>query len=185
MARIPYPDLEELHASVREAFDELPARLNIFRMLAHAERNFSAFVRFGGTILGRQMLDAKLRELAILYVAHVSQASYEWDQHVPIAQRAGVTGAQILALAKGKIDGPDFDELEQLVLRFTREVIYDVRASDETLSALGKRLSHRETVELVLAVGFYMLVARLLETTGVDLEEPGGSAIVEQLEESE
>ncbi len=184
MARIPYPDLDQLHPKVREAFDALPARLNIFRMLAHAERNFEPFTRFGGTILGRQLLDAKLRELAILYVAHVSRARYEWDQHVPIAERTGVSPEQIAALGEGRIDADCFDELESVVLRFAHEVVFDVRASDQTLAALGKLLSHQETVELVLAVGFYMLVARLLETTGVDLEEPAGGAIVDRLRES-
>jgi AhpD family alkylhydroperoxidase len=185
MARIPYPNLDELHPSVREAFEALPAKLNIFRMLAHAERNFSAFTRFGGTILGRQQLDAKLRELAILHVAQLSGARYEWDQHVPIAERTGVRPEQIAALEAGNASADCFDASEALVLRFTGEVLRDVRASDETFAALAKQLPHREVVELVLAVGFYMLVARLLETTGVDLEAPAGDAIVDQLRQPE
>ncbi len=183
MARIPYPDLADLHPRVREAFETLPAHLNIFRMLAHAERNFEPFLRLGGTILARQKLDAKLREQAILRVAALSNARYEWVQHVPIAERAGVNADQIKALEEGRIEGRCFDATETLVLQFVTEVVENVRASDATLAAVGQRLSHREIVELVLAVGFYMLVARLLETTGVDLEEAAGAQIVEGIEQ--
>ncbi len=182
MARIPYPDLETLHPKVRDAFEALPAKLNIFRMLAHAERNFEPFTRLGGTILGRQQLAAKLRELAILHVASLSNARYEWDQHVPIAEDAGASGEQIEALAAGRSDAPCFTPDEALLLRFTAEVVRDVRATDDTLEAMSQRYSSREIVELVLAIGFYMMVARLLETTGVDLEDPRGRKIVRQLE---
>jgi alkylhydroperoxidase family enzyme len=177
VARIPYADVEKLHPQVRETFEALPSKLNIFRMLAHAERNFSGFLRLGGTILARQELDAKLRELAILAVASESGARYEWVQHVTIGLRAGVTEEQIEALEQKRFEADCFDELEQLVVRFTLEVVHDVRASDATFDALAARLSHREVVELVLTIGFYMLVARFLETFDVDLEPPADIGI--------
>ena len=39
--------------------------------------------------------------------------------------------------------------------------------------ALAKRLSHREMSELLLTIGFYMLVSRFLENLEIDIEEPG------------
>jgi hypothetical protein len=42
-------------------------------------------------------------------------------------------------------------------------------------------LSPREIVELILAIGFYMTVARLLETTSVDLDPPAGTRVVDSL----
>ena len=182
MARIPYPDMAQAHANVREAYERLPAKLNIFRMLAHAERNYAGFMQLGGTILGRQKLDARLRELAILHIAQISRARYEWDQHVPIALGTGVTQEQIDALEAGRSDAPCFDKIDGLVLEFTGEVLRDVRASDATLARMGEHFSNQEIVELVLAIGFYMLVARLLETTGVDLEPAAGAEVVKNLE---
>jgi alkylhydroperoxidase family enzyme len=170
MARLPYADLDAVHERVRAAYDAIPNKLNLYRMLAHAERNFSPFTRLGGTILERQKLAPRLRELAILFVARESGATYEWAQHVPIARRTGVSEAQIEALARGEPETADFAEVERCVLRFAAEVVHDVRASDEALAALRAHLGTREVVELVLAVGYYMMVARVLETTGVDLE---------------
>ena len=170
MARIPYPDMAQAHPKVREAYEALPAKLNIFRMLAHAERNYAGFMQLGGTILGRQKLDARLRELAILRIAQVSRARYEWDQHVPIALAAGVTQEQIDALEAGRSEAACFDKIDGLLLDFTGEVMRDVRASDASLARMTEQFSSQEVVELVLVIGFYMMVARLLETTGVDLE---------------
>jgi hypothetical protein len=47
------------------------------------------------------------------------------------------------------------------------------RATDDTLLAMRRYFSDRELCEAVLTIGFYMMVARFLETTGVDLETPG------------
>ncbi|MGH7821884.1 MAG: carboxymuconolactone decarboxylase family protein, partial [Candidatus Binatia bacterium] len=52
-------------------------------------------------------------------------------------------------------------------------------ASDATFARIQAEFSSQEIVELLLAVGFYMLIARLLETTGVDLE-PASEAIAAQ-----
>ena len=62
---------------------------------------------------------------------------------------------------------------ERAVLLFTTEVVRDVRASDEALAAVaGAGLSPREIVELLLVIGQYMMVARVAETAGIELDEP-------------
>ena len=91
-----------------------------------------------------------------------------------------MTDAQIQALEAGETGAECFDERERLVLRFTDEVVHDVGASEATFSEMTKHFSHREIVELILAIGFYMTVARLMESTGIDLEEAAGVKIFEQ-----
>jgi len=181
MVRIPY--LEPAHASdeVRKTFAKLAAPLNIFRMMAHAQMNFRPLVRLGSSILSEQKLNGKLRELAILHVAMQSGARYEWIQHVPIAKAVGATDEQIEALERGDADAPAFNAQEGLVLRFTAEVVRDVRASDAVMAEMTTHFTPQEIVELILAIGFYMMMARLMETTGVDLEPAPGTAIYDAL----
>jgi len=179
MARLPYVDPATAPAEVRDILERLPVSLNIFRMMAHAETSFRPLLRLGTAILAQQRLDAKLRELAILRVAALSPARYEWVQHVPIAESTGATRAQVAALERGDIGAPCFDELEQALLRFTTEVVRDVRATDATFATLAAKLSPREVVELILTIGYYMTIARLLETTAVDLDPPAGTKIVD------
>jgi len=182
MARIPYVDPTSAPEPVREVFERLPIQLNIFKMMAHAETNFRPLVLLGTSILTQQQLSAKLRELAILRVAKLSHAEYEWVQHVPIAKMVEVSDAQVEALARGDADAACFDPVERIVLRATDEIVRDVAPSDATFAALQQHFSNREIVELVLAVGFYMTVARLMETTRIDVDEPGGARVLAALQ---
>ena len=177
MARIPYVDPATAPEPVREVLSRLPVDLNIFRMMAHAETNLRPLLTLGASILAEQKLDHRLRELAILRVARLSGAEYEWVQHVPIAAAVGASEAEIDALRRGDIEDECFDELARHVLCFTTEVVRDVGASPETLALLSQRLSDREVVELIVAVGFYMMMARLMESTGIDLDEPLGASV--------
>jgi len=181
MARLPYVDPASAPEQVRELLERLPVKLNIFRMMAHATTDFRPLVGLGSAILARQKLSPKLRELAILRVAALSPARYEWVQHVPIAQATGATAAQITALERGEITADVFDAVERAVLRFTTEVLCDVRASEATFAEAAQHLSAQEIVELIVTVGYYMLIARLLETTAVDLDPPSGTKVVDSI----
>ncbi len=86
MSLIPYPDQSKLSEETQNVLTNAPVLLNIFKMLSNADTCFVPFTRLGGAILSRQKLDARLRELVILQVAHISEGGeYEWIQHVPIA----------------------------------------------------------------------------------------------------
>ena len=181
MARLPYVDPAKASERVRETLERVPAPLKIFFMMAHAETNLRPLLRLGTSILTAQKLNAALRELAILRVARLSPAEYEWIQHVPIAQAVGVTAAQVEALKRDDIIASCFSATEQLVLRFTTEVVRDVRASDAAFAEMTRHFSPQEIVELILAIGFYMTMARLMETTGIDIEPAAGSKMTERL----
>lgn len=181
MARLPYVDPETAPQEVRDTLAQMPLMLNVFKMMAHASSGFRPLVRLGSVILGRQKLDGKLRELAILRVAQLSPARYEWVQHVPIAKALGASNAQIEAIERDDIAAACFSPVEQVVLKFTTEVVRDVRASDATLAAAQQHFSSEEIVELIIAVGYYMTIARLLETTGVDLEPDAGTRVLDSV----
>jgi 4-carboxymuconolactone decarboxylase len=169
MARISYPDPASAPDEARKLLEALPAQLNVFRMLLQAPTCMRGFMSLGGAVLQRQQLDPRLRELAILRVAALSKAGYEWTQHVPIARAVGASDAEIAAMERGELGGLDPEALA--VVRFAEECLHDVRVSDATFAEARKHLSEQEVAELVLAVGFYMLVARWLETLGVDQEQ--------------
>ncbi len=117
MSLVPYPDQSTLPEEARNALAQAPVLLNIFKMMANAETCFVPVTRLGGAILGRQKLDAKLRELVILQVAHLEGGEYEWIQHVPIAISVGVTQEQVDVIKRQAIDSPSLTPLERLALR--------------------------------------------------------------------
>lgn len=180
MARIPYVDPETAPADVRAALAAAPD-LNIFRMVANAHTAFRPFLRLGAALLGDAELDDKLRELAIIRVARLSGAEYEWIQHAAIARAVGATNEQVAAIDRGDIEAECLDDIERLVLAFTTEAVRDVGVSEATLTATQQHLSAREIVELLLSIGFYMMVARVMETAALELDEPLGAAVIESI----
>jgi len=95
MSLVPYPDIASLPEEARTAIEQAPVQLNIFKMLANAETCFLPLSRLGVSILSRQKLDAKLRELVILRVAQIEGGEYEWIQHVPIAISVGARNRRV------------------------------------------------------------------------------------------
>lgn len=172
MARLPYVDPSDAPEPVRTALEGLPP-LNIFRMIANADTALRPFLRYGNTLLAHLALDPLVRELAILQVSRLTpHAEYEWVQHVPIAKAVGARDEQIAALERDQPDADCFDTTQLATLRFTTEVVRDARASDETFAALAELLSPREIVELLLVIGQYMGLARVMATLEIELDEP-------------
>jgi 4-carboxymuconolactone decarboxylase len=175
MARIPYPDPAELTPETQAYLAKLPP-INIFRMLAGGETLLPAFVRFGNHLLYKTALDPVLREIAIVRVGALSGASYELYQHEAISRQLGMSDELIAAIHEGP-ESAVLDDAQREVLRYTDEVVRDVKASDETFEALRSRLSLQELEELTITIGFYMAVSRYLETFGVDIEQPGNGGL--------
>jgi 4-carboxymuconolactone decarboxylase len=139
-------------------------------------------MKLGGTFLGKLQLDPLLRELVILHAVNLEGGEYEWVQHVPIVLALGGTQAQIDTLRAGDDQAACFNDAEKAVLRFTREVVVNVGASEVALAAARKHLSERETVEVILVAGFYIMLARLTETLGIPNDPPVADELVHQIE---
>ncbi len=171
MSRMPYYEVENATGKHAEFLAKLKPHLNIYRMLANSENAMKGFVRMGNALLHRCELDPALRELAILRVGRLSRAAYEVFQHERIAREVGVTEDKIAALRDATTEAAAFSDHEKAVLRFTDDVVRNVKASDKTLKAVQAFLSPAAVVELTLTIGYYMMVCRFLETTGVEGEE--------------
>lgn len=175
MARVPYPDPTKLSAETREVLGKMPP-LNIFRMMSGGEGLLAAFTRMGNYLLFKSKLNPILREIAIIRAGVLSKAKYEVHQHERIGRDLGMSDAMI----KGVHAGPDdasFNELQRLVMRYTDDVVKNVRASDATFKPLAEKLSLQEMQELTVTIGYYMMVSRFLETFDVDIEAAGTKGV--------
>ncbi len=171
MARVPYFDMALAPPSFQELL-KTRHPLNLYRMLPHAGPAAEGFLQLGGALLRENALDSQLREIAILRVGILSGATYEVRQHKRLARRVGLDPAKIEALAIGADTAP-LTDTERLVLGFTDQLVHHVKAPDDMFAAMLARFSHRELAELVLTIGFYMMVSRFLENFEVDIEPPG------------
>jgi alkylhydroperoxidase family enzyme len=175
MARVPYPDPTQLSPETREVLGKMPP-LNIFRMMAGGEGLLKAFTRMGNYLLFKSKLDPVLREIAIIRAGVLSKATYEVHQHERIGRDLGMSDALIKAIHAGP-DDAEFNDLQRLVMRYTDDVVRNVRAGDATFGPLAERLSLQEMQEVTVTIGYYMMVSRFLETFDVDIEQPGTKGV--------
>ena len=166
--RIPLPTDDELTPEQREMLDKVPP-LNVFRMVAGTQQGLRPFLQLGAAVLSSAM-DTRRREIAILRVAHATNAGYERAQHERLARQAGVTDDEITAIATEE-PVASLDEEANLICRVADEVSRNVRLSDDALAALIERYGPREASDVILLVGFYNMVSRFLESTRVELED--------------
>ncbi len=116
-------------------------------------------------------LDRRLLELMILVLARSANAQFAWFVHEPHAARLGVAQAVIEAIRERRT--PDFEkEDERLVYDVTRELDATRTLSDTTYNRGIGALGAEAMVELVSAVGFYVMVAMTLNTFQAPI--PGG-----------
>lgn len=142
--------------------------LNVFKLMAHAHDTFDAWLRFGGSLLSDLTLDPQVREVAILRVAHLTPgAEYEWVQHEAIAREIGV-GSERIEAARYQAEA----DSDALVLAFTEQVVLHTVPTDETFAACAERFSSREIVELLLVIGHYMMLGRVMAVAQIDIDVP-------------
>ncbi len=171
MSRIPYPEVDALPEDQKAFLDKL-APLNIFQMLGHAPHLLKPFVGMGTAFLQNGKLDPITRECVILRVGYLSNAKYETSQNEAIGLAIGMDGELIEAVKSG----PNADGLsheQKLALTFTDHLVTHPHPSDGALKPVLKHFGPSLLEELVLLIGYYMMVCRFLETFGVEVEEGG------------
>ena len=169
MARLPLLDLTQVPGPLGELLRSRPP-LDLYRVLPHAPAVAEGFLGLGGAILRRSSLAPELRELVILRVGALSEAHYEVHQHRRVARGLGMAEDKIEA-ALADPASPLFDEREKAVLAFTDAVVRQVKAPEPLYRALAAHCSAQEQMEVIVTIGFYMLVSRLLENLELEVED--------------
>ena len=168
MARIDYCDTSKSNERTKEILGK-NRNANIFRMMAHSPSYFEQYCRLGGAIRHRGELDPIVRELAITRTGILCESAYEVVAHMRIGGNIGVTDEQNEALENWE-GATCFDELQRAALAFTDEIIRLRRPTDATFKAIAAKLTPTALVELQLAVGFYIMTSKFLETFDIDMQ---------------
>ena len=181
MARIPYanPDLDDATRALAEQIrrERGGKVLNLYRMLLHSPPVAQGWLAMFTAIRQQALLPGRYRELAILRVAVINAADYEFTQHIPFALKDGVTQQQIDALRAGTMPA-DFDARDRAVIDYAGAMTRDIRVPDALFEQIREGFSEREIVELTATVAGYNLVSRFLEAMEIDHEGAPESAPV-------
>jgi alkylhydroperoxidase family enzyme len=154
MARIDYADPSDFNDRTRELLSP-----------AHLEQ----YCRLGGAIRHKGELDPVVRELAITRTGILCEAPYEVVAHKRIGKSVGVTDQQNAALDNWRA-ASCFDDVQRAALAFADEVVTLNRPTDATFKAIAAKLTPAALVELQIAVGFYVMTSKFLETFAIDMQ---------------
>ena len=114
-------------------------------------------------------LSTRHRELAILRVAWLNQAPYEWGEHVLVGKReAGLTSEEIERVTQGPA-APGWASEDRAILKAVDELHADAMISDETWATLAETLSYQQLIELPVLVGIYQGTAYLQNSLRIPL----------------
>ncbi len=166
MSRIPLVRVEHMTPAQREQYERFPS--NLSRALLLADTRLAGALPNLANALRASGLDPKLREGLILRVAALSGSAYERMQHLGQAAKVGWTAAEIAAI---EADEPaalpaDF----AVILAFVDACVAAPQVPDIVFDAARALLSPSDLVTVILLVGHYMMIARLLGTLEVALD---------------
>jgi alkylhydroperoxidase family enzyme len=166
MSRIPLKRIEDMSPVQREQYDRFPSNLSRALLLtdgrvAGALSNLANAFRASG-------LDPKLREGVILRVVAHSGSAYERMQHLEQAEKTGWIASETAAIEAGQ--APALPARFTAVMAFVDACVAAPRVPDDAFEAAAAVLSHGDLITVILLVGHYMMVARLLATLDVELD---------------
>lgn len=143
----------ESRGSVTRPFQVLLHRPTVARAIAE----LGARIRFGSTLSDRD------RELLIVATARTSRQAFEWESHQPLAEAAGVSAAALACLEGGSsTDG--LDEDEAMLIDYVREFVASSEIGSATFERLQARHGDAGVVEISATVGYYSMLACVMNT---------------------
>ncbi|HEX4330375.1 MAG TPA: carboxymuconolactone decarboxylase family protein [Burkholderiales bacterium] len=152
------PELAEQEARIAKARGRVSA---LYKILINSPAICDGWEQMLSAVRNKSSLNAAIREMIILRVAVLNGASYEFEAHIPHAQKAGMSDAKIEALKQPAI-GSEFSDLEQAILSATDTLTKDVKLTDAQFDRLRPHFNPGELVEVMATIGAYNMVSRFL-----------------------
>jgi alkylhydroperoxidase family enzyme len=180
MTRLPLIERTDLAPREQYIFDRLERERpsptpHVFKVLANAPNLLDKFLNMANELREGTSLDPRVRELAILMTARTLRAHYEFDKHWNLAICVGVSRKKLEPMRD--FDG-DFDfssgvyrDVERAVLRLAHDVTASVQVSESVWGEAARFYAPRRLTELLLTIGWYNLVARVMEPAELQGEE--------------
>ncbi len=183
MAKVPLPTRDDIPPDKQRIYDEIAGTrgsvLNVFRTLLNSPDAASAVANLGAYIRYRSPLDPAIRETAILATAREMNVAYEWAHHEPVAREVGVRGEVIEAIRSGRAP-MGLPPKEGVFVQAAKELVHEGALGDATFRAVEHLLGPAQTIDLIVLVGYYSMLGRMLASLDVELDE-GASANLPEL----
>jgi 4-carboxymuconolactone decarboxylase len=143
--------------------------LNVTATLARSPQLTRHFHALGGYFVASSLVPARARELVILRMAWLTRCEYEFGVHVVLGRQAGLSDAEIAALA-GQLVDEHWAAPDLALLRMTDELWAADSITDRTWHDLAVTWSPAGLVDLVVLAGFFRMSDAFLNALRVQPE---------------
>lgn len=168
MARVRYVPVDDVDPSHA---DLLGRPINLGLALVNSSEGYRNHHLLGAWIRSGSTIDPRTRELLILQVGYVMRSRYEFSHHVRISRGYGVTDDDVRDLARFNRGEPnELTSADRTALTAARELTEHADISDGTWAELAAHYPDEQLVEIVLVIGYYNHVGRLLRSLRIDVE---------------
>ncbi len=159
--------IDDLHGSIGAYKPEVIDAY--FRTVAKHPEVFRRQMEMGTTLFtGR--LSPRERELAVLRIAWLLGAPYEWGEHVVIAKRYGMTADEVERVTAGS-SAPGWSPHEAAVLSGVEELLSRQAIRDETWATLAAAWDEARLIEFPIMVGQYVATALVQNALRIRLND--------------
>ena len=166
-------DLSPEHHGVFDAIAESRGRVQgPFPMLLHNPELAGRVAHLGAYVRFEMGLSQKLKELVILTVARELDCGFEWSVHAGHARAAGVSDECIESI-RARTEPSGLTPEEACIRRYAQELLRSHRVSDATFAAVKEHLGDAGCMELSALIGYYVLLACVLNSMEVEPAEGG------------
>jgi alkylhydroperoxidase family enzyme len=143
----------------------------IFTTLGRHHGLFWGWLHFAGKLMPGGRLPRVDTELVILRVAAVRGSDYEFGHHTGLGKRAGLDDHDIERVRLGA-SAVGWNDRQSLLLRVTESLLEHRDLDDDLWAELRAAEDERTTIELLMLVGHYDMLATTLHTLRVQPETP-------------
>ncbi len=170
---------KELMEAIRSGPRGRVSQSGPFGVYLHAPDFGDLTQRLGAHCRYKTGVPPRLSEFAILCTARQWRAQYEWNAHAAIAEKAGVAPETIRDLKAGRAPKKAAKD-ERAIYDLIQELYKTNRVAERTYKRVHAFLGDSATVELVGILGYYAMVAMMLDVFNVALPEGATPAFPEK-----
>jgi alkylhydroperoxidase family enzyme len=136
-------------------------------VLARQPDLLSPFLGWAAALALNGVVSKRDHELLALRAAHNCRSEFEWVEHADYARGAGLTDAEIDAVAQPIADHA-WTDAERALLQAADELHATQNVSDATWARLAAHYDAPALVELLFVVGQYTLLSMFANAAGIE-----------------
>ena len=173
MPRVPYVSREDLPPDKQGNYDRIASArggqmARVFSLALNSPEAAGHVGDLGAYLRFHSQIRDDIREITILATARELNCQYEFTHHEPLARGFGVRELVIEGIKNRTTKG--MIPQESVFVDYAKQVLRN-QVNDPTFAAIEHLLGRQGAVGLTVLVGYYALIAHVMEALGVELEE--------------